>query len=67
LFQVQHNGVEFEVVQTASPTGRKWTVQILGKRTKTGRAPSRALAMIYARTAIEKAIKVKRQPKPTRQ
>jgi hypothetical protein len=60
---MQHNGVEFEVVQTASPTGWKWSFQIPGKRIKTGRATSRALAIIFARTAIEKAIKVKRLSK----
>ena len=62
---MQHNGVKFEVVQTAGPTGWRWSFQIPGKRIKTGRAASRALAILYARTAIEKAIKVKRQPKRT--
>jgi hypothetical protein len=64
---MEHNGVEFQVVQTAGPTGWKWSFKIPGKRMKTGRAASRALAILYARTAIEKAIKVKRQPKTTMQ
>jgi len=42
-------------------------LEIVPKRIKTGRAASRALLIIYARTAIEQAIKVKRRPKPTMQ
>jgi len=57
---MQHHGVEFVVVQTASPTGWKWAVQIPGKKVMTGRAVSRAVAIAYAKTAIDLAIKVKR-------
>ena len=64
---MQHKGVEYEVVQTANPTGWKWSFKIPGKGIKTGRAASRALAILYARTAIEQAIKVKRRPRPTMQ
>jgi hypothetical protein len=59
---MQHNGVEFQVVQTASPTGWKWTVQIPGKKVMTGRAVSRALAIAYAKTAIDRVMKAKPQP-----
>jgi hypothetical protein len=60
---MQHRGVEYEVVQTASPTGWKWSFQIPGKRIKTGRAVSRAVAIIFAQAAIDRAIKAK--PPPT--
>ena len=59
---MDHKGVEFEVVQTASPNGWKWTFQIKGQA-RTGRASSRAIAIVFARAAIDKAIKVKRVPK----
>jgi hypothetical protein len=62
---MQHNGVEFEVVQTANPTGWKWTFQIPGKRIKTGTTSSRTAAIVLAHAAIEKGIKVRRQPEPT--
>jgi hypothetical protein len=42
------------VVQTANPTGWKWTVYVPGKRT----APNRLGAIRYAESAIDKAIKV---------
>ena len=64
---MEHIGIEYTVVQTANPTGWKWTVQLPRHKPKTGSAPSRALAIIAAKLAIEHAIKVPRTQQPTKQ
>jgi hypothetical protein len=33
---VEHKGIQYQVVQTANPTGFKWTVHLDVSRTKTG-------------------------------
>ena len=53
---MEHNGIPFSVVQTANPTGWKWTIHIPGKRQKSGTAVHRAIAISVAKIAIEKAI-----------
>jgi hypothetical protein len=58
-------GISYRVVQTANPTGWRWTIELPGKAPKSGQATSRARAVRMAETAIDKAIKVKRQPKRT--
>jgi len=59
---MRHRDIEYEVVQTVSPTGWKWTFQIEGQQMKTGKAGSRAIAMVLAQAAIDKAIRVKLSP-----
>jgi hypothetical protein len=54
---MQYRGMEYGVVQTASPTGWKWTVQLDQNRTKTGTGFSRATAVGLAQRAIDKALK----------
>jgi hypothetical protein len=55
---MEHRGIQYQVVQTASPTGWKWTVQLDGGRIKTGVSFSRQYAIFDATNAIEKALSV---------
>jgi hypothetical protein len=50
---MQHKGVQYQVVETANPSGWRWTVELDEGRTKTGVACSRAHAALYAINAIE--------------
>lgn len=52
---MEYKGIQYDVVQTASPTGFKWTVQLDGERTRTGVAYSKAEAISTAERAIDKA------------
>jgi hypothetical protein len=54
---VDHKGIEYSVVQTANPTGWKWTVILDATRTRAGIAHSRVYAILDAERAIEKAVK----------
>ncbi len=54
---MEYKGVEYSVVQTANPTGWKWTAFLDATRTRTGVAHSRAHAILDAKRAIEKAVK----------
>jgi hypothetical protein len=60
---VEYRGIQYEVVQTANPTGWKWTVQLDGGRTKTGLSISREYAIFDATNAIEKALSAPDQAK----
>jgi hypothetical protein len=53
---VEHKGIQYQVVQTANPTGFKWTVHLDENRTKTGLSYSRASAISNAVRAIDKAV-----------
>jgi hypothetical protein len=61
---MQYKGVEYKVVQTASPKGWKWTFQMQGQNVRSGTAMSRTLALISVQSAIDRAIRVKRQRQP---
>jgi hypothetical protein len=64
---MDYKGIPYSVVQTANPTGWKWTVYIPGRRPKSGTATSRPVAIVHAEIAIENAIKVKSaKPQTTR-
>jgi hypothetical protein len=52
LVVMEHRGVAYQVVQTASPTGWKWTVRLDSERTRTGETLSRAAAIYKAKSAI---------------
>jgi hypothetical protein len=56
---MRYKGYDYNVVQTANPTGWKWTVQLDETRTKVGSASSRDFAILFAKRAIEKAAKPK--------
>jgi hypothetical protein len=49
--------IEYSVVQTANPSGWKWTVFLDAKRTRTGHSYSRAHGVLDAERAIDSAIK----------
>ena len=49
---MEHQGVEYSIVQTINPTGWKWSFERTGRAPKTGVAYSRAEAV----SAVERAI-----------
>jgi hypothetical protein len=52
---MKHKGVSYSVVQTANPTGWRWTVELLPpQRTRTGDAFSKELAVRRAIAVIDK-------------
>jgi hypothetical protein len=53
---VEHKGVQYQVVESANPTGWKWTVQLADGRTITGVSFSRGHAIFYAINAIDKVM-----------
>ena len=53
---MEHKGIQYQVVQTANPTGWKWIVQLDEGRTKISVSPSREYAIYDATNAIEKAL-----------
>lgn len=60
---MEHKGIEFSVVQTASPVGWLWTVYLPGERRKTGRSPTRPVAVAHAHAVIEDAVAAQAQHK----
>jgi hypothetical protein len=55
---MEHRGIQYLVVQTANPTGWKWTVQLDGGGIKTGVSFLRQYAIFDATNAIDKALRV---------
>jgi hypothetical protein len=58
---MEHNGIQYQVVQTANPTDFKWTVQLDENKTRTGVSFSRGDAILSAMRFIDRAIR--EQPK----
>jgi hypothetical protein len=54
---MEYRGIQYTVVQTANPTGWKWTVSIDAKRTKTGTGFNRLGAIRRAEKVIEGYVK----------
>jgi hypothetical protein len=54
---MEYQGFEYTVVQTANPTGWKWTICLTNNRTRSGIAFSRVSAIKLAQHAIEKSQK----------
>ena len=54
---MEYKGIQYQVVQTANPTGWKWTVSFEVKRTKTGSGYDRNHAIGLAQRAIDKVKK----------
>ena len=54
---MEYRGIQYTVVQTANPTGWKWTVSIDAKRTKTGMGFNRLGAIRRAEKVIEGYVK----------
>lgn len=55
---MDHQGIEFTVVQTINPFGWKWSFEREGRTPKTGVAFSRAEAVAAATRAIVQSLKV---------
>jgi hypothetical protein len=53
---MEHKGIEYRVVQTANPTGFRWTAE-LDTKTQTGVSSSKGNAIFNAVRAIDKALK----------
>jgi hypothetical protein len=60
---MEHKGIQYQIVQTASPTGWKWTVQIDDIRTRTGTSFSKGNAIFQAVKAIDKVLAAQPRPK----
>ena len=54
---MQYKGVQYRVVQTANPTGWKWTVQLDATRTRSGTSYSMKSAVLEAERKIDKELK----------
>jgi hypothetical protein len=53
---MEHRGIEYQIVQTASPTGWRWTVQLNEYKSRTGTSYSKGNAIFNAVNAIDKAL-----------
>jgi hypothetical protein len=53
---MEYRGIAYTVVQTANPTGWKWTISI-GKRMKTGTVFKRAAAIQCVEKVIDRHLK----------
>jgi hypothetical protein len=52
---IEYKGIEIQIVQTANPTGFRWTVHLDDNRVRTGESHSRLAAISSAERAIDKA------------
>jgi hypothetical protein len=52
----EHRGIQYQIVQTANPTGFRWTVHFEEAKAKTGVSASRKGAVFEAEWAIDKAL-----------
>jgi hypothetical protein len=53
---MQYRNIEYQVVQTSSATGWKWTVQLDEERSRTGSGFNRTHAIGLAQRAIDKIL-----------
>jgi hypothetical protein len=60
---MKHQGIEYTVVQTAIPSGWKWSFEREGRVPKTGIAYDRIEAIRAAEIAINRNLKERRYPK----
>jgi hypothetical protein len=56
---MEHQGIEYTVVQTINPFGWKWSFERQGRRPKTGVGYSRTEAISAAERAINQALNEK--------
>jgi hypothetical protein len=56
-YLMKHKDVEFTVVQTANPTGWKWTVQLDSEKEKVGSSDSRGRAIKMAQKIIDRYVR----------
>jgi hypothetical protein len=57
---MEYRGIQYQVVQTANPTGFKWTAHLGATRTRTGTAHSMKAAVLDAQKKIDRALKEKK-------
>jgi hypothetical protein len=53
---MEHRGIEYQVVQTASPTGFRWTVQLSAEHSRTGTSYAKGNAVFRAIGVIDDAL-----------
>jgi hypothetical protein len=53
---LEYKRIQYQVLQTANPTGFRWTVYLDENRTKIGTSYSRSKAIFKAARAIDKAL-----------
>jgi hypothetical protein len=54
---MEYKGIQYLIVQTANPTGFKWTVLLEGNRSKSGEAPTMKAAVFDVERKISKELK----------
>jgi hypothetical protein len=59
---MEHQGIEYTVLQTANPSGWKWSFKREGRVPKTGIAYDRIEAIRAAELAINRHLKERRYP-----
>jgi hypothetical protein len=57
---MEHKGVQYQVVQTANPTGFKWIVYLDANRTKTGVSHTIKFAILDAQRKIDQFLKAQK-------
>jgi hypothetical protein len=60
---MEYKGIEYQIDQTASPTGWRWIVYLDDGRTKMGVSFSKQYAIYDATNTIEKALSAAPKPK----
>jgi hypothetical protein len=63
---MEHKGVQYQVVQTANPSGFRWTVQLDENRTRTGVARAKGNAIFQAVRFIDRALRERPKPPGTK-
>jgi hypothetical protein len=63
---MEYKGIEYRILQTANPTGFKWTVMIGENRTRTGISHTMKDAVRAAERKIDEHLKERRPPSPPR-
>jgi hypothetical protein len=54
---MEYKEFEYHVEQTAHPSGWKWTVFLGATKTRTGRSPTRAHAVLDAQHTIDRVVR----------
>ena len=57
---MEYRGIQYQVVQTANPTGFKWTAHLDPVRSRTGESHSMKAAILDAQKKIDRALKEKK-------
>jgi hypothetical protein len=54
---MEYKEFEYHVEQTANPSGWKWTVFLGATKTRSGRSPTRAHAVLDAQHTIDRVVR----------